>query len=78
MSDKITNREALMFCGDKTALNILRGIAECCREDACFDCPACYPDVRNYPYCSLHAAEPGAGFLDLPAHHDYLERSENK
>lgn len=78
MSDRITNREALMFGSEKTVLNILRGIAECCSEGACFDCPAAYADERDYPYCSLRNNEPGACFLDMPAHCDYLERSEGK
>lgn len=75
MADKITNREALMFGGDKTVLKILRGISEACRDGACFDCPAAYADDRNYPYCSLG---PAGDFLDQPAHYDFIERSESK
>ena len=73
-SNEITNAEILRFGKETDALNVLRGIAECCRDEACFDCPACYPDERNYPYCSLHEGN----FLQMPVHRDYIERSDTK
>lgn len=67
---KPTNGEILRFAEDADRLNILRGISECCRDDCCFDCPAYYPDERDYPYCSLRQGD----FLELPVHADYLTK----
>ena len=71
---KITNGETMRFGKDNDRINILRGIAESCRDDACFDCPACYPDERNYPYCSLQVGD----FLQKPVHRDFIGRGDKK